>query len=296
MKAKINEIRRMLVNGDLLKRNGRPYSKSTQRTYGTVLNIVLGYMDDELDISSVRAKIRANGGESVTESQYVNVLAWAVNRSNEIFGTDVSTKGPLWGRSIEEFDMFIPSHDRVVKMIGEFVPKTKTQEKAFRYIKVAAITGARYSDMKSWTVEKNTAGNNLVYVPRKKGSRQVSIPIGHILKESFGSPNLLPKIPYSTLLKEVKNIFRMSGFTNEIIRTRRVGNEEVSKRMFEYEAMGLHRLRASAITGFLQSGMSETEAKTFSGHSFDSKSFKRYVEFSNEHLHDKFKGFSSRFQ
>jgi hypothetical protein len=292
MKTNINQIRKMMLNGHIPKKNGMPYSEATKTTYNTILNNLIPLLTEK-DISSIRAKIRANGGESTTENQYMMVLAWAIRKSNELLGTNYKIESG--GYSTEEFDMFVPEHERVVKMISSFVPENKQQEKAFRYIRVAAITGARYSDMKSWSADQNIANGKLVYIPRKKGSRQIEIPLNQILKDSFSEDRLLPVIPYSTLIKEVKNIFRICGFTNEIIRTRKVGNKLVSRKMFEYEAMGLHRLRASAITGFLQSGMSESEAKSFSGHSFDSKSFKRYVRFSQSHLSDKFGRFADRF-
>jgi len=282
----------MMLNGEIPKRNGMPYSEATKSTYNVILNNLIPLLNEK-DISSIRAKIRANGGESTTENQYIMVLTWAIRKSNELLGTNYKIESG--GYSTEEFDSFVPEHERVVKMISTFQPQTEQQEKAFKYIRVAAITCARYSDMKSWTSDQNIANGKLVYIPRKKGSRQIEIPLNQILRDSFGEDRLLPVIPYSTLMKEVKNIFMICGFTNEIIRTRKVGNKLVSKKMFEYEAMGLHRLRASAITGFLQSGMNTMEAKSFSGHSYDSKSFNRYVRFSQSHLSDKFGRFADRF-
>jgi integrase len=102
-------------------------------------------------------------------------------------------------------------------------------------------------------------------------------------------------VPYTSLLRAVKEIFHLSGFDKSIVRSREVNGIKVVSEHEEWELMGLHRLRASAITSMLQSGLSETEVKSFSGHSLDSKSFKRYVRFSQKHLDEKFDKFQSKF-
>lgn len=93
---------------------------------------------------------------------------------------------------------------------------------------------------------------------------------------------------YRTLLRNVKAVFKKAGFTNKIERIRIVAGETKVEIKEEWEIMGTHRLRAAAITGMLQSGMSESEAKKFSGHSPRSNSFHRYVEFSQDHIDNKF--------
>lgn len=296
-KKAINEIRRMLVNNDLIKRNGRPYSEKTISCYNVILKNILEIADDfdmdyasikevNLWINKIRKKLRDRGNESVTENTYIGCIKWAFGKISEVFGHEITMKGPSWAKLPDEHQMIVPEYRRVIKMIRSFTPRTKLQEKAFRYVKTAALTGARYSDMSTWTRERNIIDGFLVYTPKKTGGKVIRVPLSDHL--TFEETNLLPKIPYTTLLKEVKNIFRLSGFTRDVIREREVGGEKVFETVKEWEIMGLHRLRASAITGMLQNGMTETEVKSFSGHSMDSKSFKRYVDLDKKHLENRY--------
>lgn len=302
LKNEINEIRRMLVNNDLIKRNGTQYSQKTISCYNVILNNILEIAEDiEIDsgkkevdlwINKIRKELRAKGNESVTENAYVACIKWSFGKISEVFGHSIITTGSSWAKLPDEHQMIVPEYRRVIKMIRNFVPETELQKKAFEYIKTAALTGARYSDMSTWTRERNIMGDYLVYIPKKTGGKMIKIPLSNHF--NFGQTNLLPKIPYTTLLKEVKSIFRLSGFTREVIREREVGGKKVFDKVQEWEIMGLHRLRASAITGMLQNGMSETEVKSFSGHSMDSKSFKRYVDLDSKHLESKYNGFLNR--
>ena len=88
----------------------------------------------------------------------------------------------------------------------------------------------------------------------------------------------------------------MAGFTDEVKRIRYVGNKEVVETKEMWELIGLHRVRASAISGMLESGMREIDVKAFSGHSMNSPSFKRYVKLSQRHLDNSYSKYQSRFE
>jgi len=305
IKELVNEIRRKLVNNELTKTNGTKYSVRTVSCYNIILSSLLVIMGDfdtdseskkDIDawVNDIRSQLRDKGNESVTENTYISCLKWAINKASDVLDVNVATRGSAWSKLPDDHQMIVPEYSRVIGMIKSFKPVSDLQEKAFKYIKVAAFTGARYSDMKSWTHERNIVGNHLVYIPKKTGGKLIKIPVLPLF--DFGQTNLLPRIPYTTLLKEVKSIFRLSGFTRDVIREREVGSEKVFVKNKEWELMGLHRLRASAITGMLQNGMTETEVKSFSGHSMDSKSFKRYVDLDHSHLEDKYRGFMSGMQ
>jgi len=302
IKKTINDIRRSLVNNDLIKGNGTKYSEKTIYCYNVILKGLLEIMGDfEIDtvsrkevdswVSLIRITLRDNGNESVTENTYISCLKWAINKASDLYDINVPLKGSAWSKLPDTHQMIVPEYSRVIRMVRSFAPNSDIQRKSFEYIKTAAFTGARYSDMKSWTRERNIMNNHLVYIPKKTGGKLIKIPLSPLF--NFGQINLLPRIPYTTLLKEVKTIFKLSGFTRDVIREREVGSEKVFVKNQEWELMGLHRLRASAITGMLQNGMTETEVKSFSGHSMDSKSFKRYVDLDNSHLETKYNNFIS---
>lgn len=315
-----NEIRRAMVNGDLVKKNGQPYSdKSIQYYNGVIKNLLLVMEDFDLKkqnmysngnilerrsfmnqfVSKARCQIRANGNETSTENSYVSTILWLFSKIEEMYGIKLDTSGSSWSKIITDEKMFIPDHQRVSKMIHEFVPEIESHKKAFKYIIASAVTSARYSDMASWTCKENlhvANGTKYLWYSPQKTKGKIQLPIPKILDDVFAKDGfLLPRIPYTTLLKATKEIFKLSGFDRVITRSRKVGNRVVTRDVYEYEIMGLHRLRASAITGMLESGLTETEVKSFSGHSIGSQSFKRYVGFSNKFLDSKFNGFVNKF-
>lgn len=317
MKTEINNVRRKLINNELLKRNGSPYSDKTISLYNLILPILSSWMVDfeaedyncySKDIRicrnfmndiavNLRAKMRENNLETVSEDSYISVLKWCIGKIDEIYAIKLDTKGNAWRSRQVETQMMIPEHDRIVEMIKNFVPKSDLQSKVFRYMVTAALTSARYSDIKSWTFQENIQNGYLVYRPQKTDGKRISIPLNPLLESQFNKKGfLLCRVRYSTLLRTVKEIFRLNGFDKKMVRVRKIGQMKVVKEYFEYEKAGLHRLRASAITAMLSNGLSETEVKSFSGHSLDSKSFKRYVDFSQKHLDSKFNGFAGVFE
>ena len=316
MKQLVTEIRQKLVNGELLKKNGTAYSDATVAYYNLILPILCNWIPDfdpkdydtytnDIRICrnfmnevalNLRTKMRENNLETVSEESYIGVLRWVIGKIDELYGIKLDTKGNAWRTKQIQVKMIIPEHEKVVRMIKSFVPQSTLQKKVFRFMVVAAITGARYSDIKNWTAKENIEGNYLVYYPQKTGSKPIYIPLNPLLQSQFNKEGrLLCEINYSSLIRCVKEIFRLNGFDEQIVRVRKIGNTKVVQRYYEWEKMGLHRLRASAITAMLSNGLSETEVKSFSGHSMDSKSFKRYVEFSRSHLDSKFGKFMESF-
>jgi integrase len=274
-----------MKSGEITKVNGRLYSQKTIKFYSDVMASL--QVDTDRPIESVMDQLRQRGAESVTVHNYMNVVKFFLKQSGIEF-KDI--KLPL-----DEPAVYIPEPERVWEMINSFAPKSKSRKKAFAYIVSEAVTSARYLDISRWTYANIIQYKGIEYLryTQSKTGKTVQLPLPQILKRHFmpfsgQNSRLLPEMNYHTLLRQVKLVFKEAGFTNEIKRVRIVGNQTKVEIMQEWEVMGTHRLRATAITAMLQSGMSESEVKKFSGHSPRSNSFSRYVEFSQNHIDEKF--------
>lgn len=91
-------------------------------------------------------------------------------------------------------------------------------------------------------------------------------------------------------------LFALYEPMHEFVNIRKFGilGEEVCETKRFYEAIHPHMLRKSAITNMLLNGLDERTIKNLSGHSEKSKSFERYVGFSQTHFNDKLEDYYSK--
>lgn len=284
----INQIISAMETGEITKKNGRAYSKATVKFYREVIASIKLDLKDPL--VSVKKQLRARGAEVVTETNYLAVVRFFL-RHMKIEFTDVKT-------SIQEPAVYIPEPERVWEMINTFEPENRREKTAFAFIVAEAITSARYLDISKWTYANiiQYKGSEYLRYTQSKTGKTIQLPLSPLLKLQFNSftnhdSKLLPNEKYHTVLRNVKLVFKRAGFTRDIKRVRFSGKEIKVEIFQEWQIMGTHRLRAAAITGMLQSGMSESEVKRFSGHSGKSNSFSRYVEFSQQHIDNKYLNF-----
>lgn len=285
LKAKLQQLITKMENGTITKKNGHPYSKKTCKFYYDIVNSLK--FRDKNPLEYVQEQLHTRGASSITERNYINSLKILFNKIG-IEYQDVIVKS-------FEPTIHIPDPDRVWEMIKTFKPETKQESWGFRYMVAEFLTSARYEDLASLdqsNVQSFSDQEYLVYIQHKTG-KKVTIPITETLKNQFSTTGkLLPNIPYTSLLRYVKTVWKKAGFTREIKSTKMVSGQLVTVTMKEYEAYATHRLRASSITGMLQVGMTEREVKQISGHSHNSNSFSRYVEFSQKHISEKYQKFA----
>lgn len=268
-------------SGEIVKRNGHQYSEKTVKFYEDVVKTLSLKPKDTL--KDVQARLLKRGISSVTTKNYIDAAKVLFKHAGIEF-QDVKIK-------VFESPSHIPDPARVWKMIREFKPETKQESWGLRYLTAEFLTSARYSDLSKLNQSNIHIQNGqeyLVYFQSKTGKR-VSIPITPLLKSQFSETgNLLPKIPYSSLCRYIKQVYKKAGFDRDIKSTKMVNGEIVEVFAKEYEVFGSHRMRASAITGLLQKGLTELEVKQISGHSKNSRSFSRYVEHSQNHIDNKY--------
>lgn len=321
----LDHIRRQIYNGQLTKSNGRSYSEASKTHYNKVMNILLPMMEDfeieEMDvygntdtkarlktrklmgdwIMNVRQKIRENGNTAGTENVYIGVIKWYFGRIEQEYAIRIDTTDPRWTALDNPVKMMVPETDRMVQLLKNPPSfQTENQEKAYRYIVAGMITSARYKDLSDWTqgnLVKNGGETYLIYNPHKTPTKTIEIRVIQRLSEVFNPKgHLLPRIPYTTLRRSIKEVMKLAGFTEEAQKVRYIGEVRHVDMKEVWELYGCHRFRAGAITSMLSQGLSETEVKSFSGHSGNSKSFERYVEFSRKQKDDAIDRFATLFE
>jgi len=280
MKQLLSTLEKMR-SGEIVKKSGFTYSEKTIKFYSDVLNSLR--IGPKTTLKDIQKQLRERGVSSVTERNYIDSIKVLMTHAGIKF-EDLKVK-------VYQPSIHIPAPERVWKMIREFKPKTRQESWAYRYLTAEFLTSARISDLMKLdqsNIHIQDGRDYLVYAQGKTG-KQVRIPITPLLKEQFSATGkLLPNVPYSSLRGYVKRVYEAAGFTRLIKSSKMVNGQMVEVEMKEYEAFGTHRLRASGITNLLQSGLTELETKQISGHSKSSGSFSRYVEFSQNHIDNKY--------
>jgi ribosomal protein L17 len=325
LKTTLDQIRRQVYNGQMTKSNGRSYSEASKDHYNKIIKIILPLVEDfdieEVDvyrntetksriyvrkrmgewIMSLRNKIRNNGNTAGTENVYVSVIKWYFSKIEQEYAIKIDTSDPRWNPIDVPTKMIVPDTDRMVELIKNQPSfTTENQKKAYRYIVASMITTARYKDLSTWTeanLVRDSDETYLVYSPSKTPNKVIQMKVIPRLMQVFSTKgNLLPKIPYTTLRRSIKEVMMLAGFTEEVRKDIYVGEKLYTKRAEAWELYGCHRFRAGAITGMLSQGLTESEVKSFSGHSGNSKSFERYVEFSRKQKDNAIDKFSTLFE
>lgn len=300
-KQLISKVRQMIETDELRKRNNSVYSEASKKTFLASFKVIEEESEDfetypEKWADNFRSNLQKRGVEKTTENYYLGMCVWLFKTFADL-GHHVNYRPKDFARQNETDKMIVPDNSKVMERMSMFKP-SKTQEDSFKYILAALYTAARYSDMVSWDQSNLVIKNSrlyLSYVPKKTSRREIIIPVSDELASCFNpSGKLLPEIDYQKLNRDVKSIFNDAGFHDLVTRKRKVGDKIVSKEYELWELMGIHRLRACAITGMLESGLTESDVKAFSGHSYSSKAFDRYVHLSTNHLDQAYQKYQNR--
>ncbi|HMJ46879.1 MAG TPA: tyrosine-type recombinase/integrase [Ferruginibacter sp.] len=105
-------------------------------------------------------------------------------------------------------------------------------------------------------------------------------------KSAKGRKTIFPPVPPTRFNNQIKSLAELAGWTHQISKTRnkRGRSEETlfseTGRAYRFcDLVSSHTMRITAITTMLMLGMKEHVVKQISGHTNDSKSFYRYVNF-----------------
>lgn len=166
------------------------------------------------------------------------------------------------------------------------------QKSLDRFI-LGCTTGLRFSDLgllRKSNIEKTEKGIYVVTRSKKtKTSTRVKLPeyaLQIIDKYKNRQVTLLPKISLNQFNSNLKKIFEIAGWTEEIGKVRsKNGVSKVQKthsgKQYRFcDLASSHIMRKTAITTMLMLGMPEPLVRKISGHAPNSKEFYKYVKYS----------------
>ena len=195
----------------------------------------------------------------------------------------------------EEKPILVLSPERVSFLINnrEFHESLPAYLKRTKDILIVGCTVAlRYSDLMNLKRKNLSRYNNATYlqiISQKTGSiTKIRLPeyVVEIFKKGSNKKGLLPLISNHRLNSNLKELCALAGWT-EPIDLQIIGKTNTRQPMYFgrfCDNVTSHIMRRTAITTMLSLGMSETAVRKISGHSANSISFHRYIQFSQAYL------------
>ena len=236
-----------------------------------------------------------------TLSQYMKYVCSVFNYAKKKYDIEIDhdsfkVKQPSYGvdvLSVEDFKTFVD------------VSFDNYKDKGALVCLLTAFTGARISEILSWTYSNNIVDGSLVYLPLKNKKYQkdsITIPLESKLLDvlkyhqeqntnndyilygySYENARLLFKAFIETLdfMSKSKSKIRLDAQDNVV---------QESKQL--KDIITIHKIRGSFISNMAMMGVSHETIKYFSGHKQDSRSFARYVGVDKEHAKNSYNNFT----
>ncbi len=305
----------------IMASSGLPLKASTKRSYSHAMNLYLKYgvfelLDFKPSFTPEQRKAFANKFQKHIES-FANSLYSSVNTK----AVTINIAGIVLNHIANDLMISLPKLRRpkpidqpIMTLSESLVKRFLTDEQKYnsfsdRYkmvwevTAIMLVTSLRVSDAVALTdmdFDSNADGLFLLKQNEKTGS-VTSCPLtsllSKILTKNIESGRVYTKSPvtHSTdvIRRELPNLFKQYEETHVEINVRKYDARRTlgSETMKMYEAIHPHMLRKTAITLMLANGVSPEHAKFASGHSPNSKSFGRYVGFSEERYQSQIKNF-----
>jgi integrase len=178
--------------------------------------------------------------------------------------------------SNEQVDFVLRNFDGMCKNC------TPSQYQALQYWYVALILNPRVADMNKWgqnNIIERDGSYWLRYFPNKTKSSAIEVPLPAKVMEIFSVNiqrygKLLPPVDHN-LNRILKSIAaKYDVFQNEV----HILKNGVIEKVKMCDHIHIHMMRSSGISHKLMNGWNESMVKETSGHTHDSRAFKRYVK------------------
>lgn len=188
---------------------------------------------------------------------------------------------PVITMSAEQVEFIIKNYDQVREGC-----LTMLERYALQYWYVALVLNPRRSDMEAWqsgNLFQVEGATWIKYRPQKtknSSSIEIECPVPAKVQEIFADnlqrfKKLMPKIDMTNINRMIKDIARRYEIFQNEIQVYKKGEYKTVK-MCDY--VHIHMARSSGMSHKLMSGWGESFVKELSGHTHDSKAFKRYVK------------------
>ena len=238
-----------------------------------------------------------------TLSQYMKYVCSVLNFGKKKYDVEIDqdifkVKQPTYDvdvLGVEDFKTFIEKSYESYKDKGAFV------------CLLTAMTGARISEILSWTHRNNIVDGNIVYLPLKNKKHQrgsITIPIDQQLQQVIDYHRKNNKkndyVFYGYAYSMTRLYFKSFCDTLDFMSTEKTkirldaNDNVIQDRKPLKDIITIHKIRGSFISNMAMSGVSHETVKYFSGHKQDSRSFARYVGVDKTHAKDSYNNFANK--
>ena len=189
-------------------------------------------------------------------------LYWALHKKYTFNNEFIQFKAPPKFRT----DEVALNMDQVKEVYDYDLSKSKRLERVRDLFVFGCTTGMRFGNYA--TISKEDVQDGFIRtVDLKSKSKRLSIPLNPISKEILEKYEYdLPRISNQKMNKYIKEVFKKMGYTDEIKKTMKYGDELVEIKSLYYERISSHTARRSFITIMKNKRVPDKVIMSFTGH------------------------------
>ena len=190
-------------------------------------------------------------------------------------------KDVVVGREVTE--QLALSKQDILLIEGLDLHDNKRLERVRDVFLLGCYTGMRYSDFKR--IKASNISDGLIRIREVKDKKKfLQIPITERVRIILDKYEMnIPVISEQKFRDYLKEVFKLAGFTQNRIKSTKIGKNVVEKEVPMYELMGTHTARRSFITHMLNSGVPAKAIMKITGHR-SINNFQLYYKPTNEVL------------
>tara|TARA_B100002019_G_scaffold37535_1_gene31401 strand:+ start:941 stop:2176 length:1236 start_codon:yes stop_codon:yes gene_type:complete len=178
----------------------------------------------------------------------------------------LNDKFKLFKAKREVTDQVVLSKSEVLKLYHYDFSKSPKLERVRDVFVFGCLTGMRYSDFKR--VQRENIQNDTITLREVKDkSKTLKIPLVALSRAILEKYDYtLPIISDQKFRNYIKEACKIVGFTQEVVKSIRIGNKVFNKTLKKYERISTHTARRSFITNMINAGVPNKVIMGITGH------------------------------
>ena len=178
----------------------------------------------------------------------------------------LNDKFKLFKAKREVTDQVVLSKSEVLKLYHYDFSKSPKLERVRDVFVFGCLTGMRYSDFKR--VQRENIQNDTITLREVKDkSKTLKIPLVALSRAILEKYDYeLPIISDQKFRNYIKEACKRVGFTQEVVKSIRIGNKVFNKTLKKYERISTHTARRSFITNMINAGVPNKVIMGITGH------------------------------
>lgn len=178
----------------------------------------------------------------------------------------LNDKFKLFKAKREITDQVVLSKSEILKLYHYDFSKSPKLERVRDVFVFGCLTGMRYSDFKR-VKRENIQNNTITLREVKDKSKTLKIPLVALSKAILEKYDyVLPIISDQKFRNYIKEACKRVGFTQEVVKSIRIGNKVFNKNLKKYERISTHTARRSFITNMINAGVPNKVIMGITGH------------------------------